>query len=106
MRIYFLSHLHKSLLTLLPREFLSSAVFFSFKINFYEKFFRNTISVKYFGSRSGPTFDLVPNCLHKSYQQTTLGDRELNAAYLRIVGHPEHEKKSVGIFEYILASMF
>ena len=22
-----------------------------------------------------------------------------------LVGHPEHEKKSVGIFEYILASM-
>ena len=22
--------------------------------------------------------DLGPNCLHKSYQQTTLGDKELN----------------------------
>ena len=26
--------------------------------------------------------------------------------FLQIVGHPEPEKNSVGIFEYILASMF
>ena len=35
---------------------MSFVVFFFYKITFSESFLRNTISVKQFGSRSGPTF--------------------------------------------------
>ena len=45
---------HPNQLTLL-HAFLLSAGFF-FKIKFLENFFRNTISVKQYGSRSGLTF--------------------------------------------------
>ena len=45
-------------------SFLSSAAFF--QINFFKKLFLEYhLSVKQFGSRSGPTFDLRPICLQK-----------------------------------------
>ena len=55
-------------LCILGKVAYSSAVCLLFFSNstFSKKYFRNTISVKQFGSRSGPTFfgpDLGPNCL-------------------------------------------